>query len=171
MTLAPLSYFLTMFVVAGLALWLTDLEIMPAFILGAIAGSTSEAIVIPLVRQLKMREENETLLSVESSVNDVLSIVITVALVEAYKLGEFKIAAISSDLVASFLVAIVVGQGLFLGDARVLVYGALLWIAFHIFVLAYEEPTLRSSFGMEYDTYCANVSRWLPRLPGPTPPK
>jgi cell volume regulation protein A len=109
MTLAPLSYFLTMFVVAGLALWLTDLEIMPAFILGAIAGSTSEAIVIPLVRQLKMREENETLLSVESSVNDVLSIVITVALVEAYKLGEFKIAAISSDLVASFLVAIVVG--------------------------------------------------------------
>jgi NhaP-type Na+/H+ or K+/H+ antiporter len=109
LTLAPLSYFLTMFVVAGLALWLTDLEIMPAFILGAIAGSTSEAIVIPLVRQLKMREENETLLSVESSVNDVLSIVITVALVEAYKLGEFKIAAISSDLVASFLVAIVVG--------------------------------------------------------------
>ncbi|MEJ2047182.1 MAG: cation:proton antiporter [Dehalococcoidia bacterium] len=109
LTLAPLSYFLTMFVVAGLALWLTDLEIMPAFIRGAIAGSTSEAIVIPLVRQLKMREENETLLSVESSVNDVLSIVITVALVEAYKLGEFKIAAISSDLVASFLVAIVVG--------------------------------------------------------------
>ena len=108
-TLAPLSYFLTMVVVAGLALWLTDLEIMPAFILGAIAGSTSEAVVIPLVRQLKMREENETLLSVESSVNDVLSIVITVALVEAYSLGEFKIAAISSDLVASFLVAIVFG--------------------------------------------------------------
>jgi NhaP-type Na+/H+ or K+/H+ antiporter len=109
MTLAPLSYFLTMAVVAGLALWLTDLEVMPAFILGAIAGSTSEAIVIPLVRQLKVREETETLLSVESSVNDVLSIVITVALVEAYSLGEFKFAAISGDLISSFLVAIVFG--------------------------------------------------------------
>jgi protein-S-isoprenylcysteine O-methyltransferase Ste14 len=64
------------------------------------------------------------------------------------------------------LVAIVLGQGLILGDARLLVYGALLWIGFHIFVLAYEEPTLRGTFGAEYDTYCANVPRWLPRLPG-----
>jgi hypothetical protein len=55
-----------------------------------------------------------------------------------------------------------------LGNARLLVYGALLWIGFHIFVLAYEEPTLRRRFGAEYDTYCANVSRWLPRLPGST---
>ena len=56
------------------------------------------------------------------------------------------------------LVAIVLGQGLILGNARLLVYGALLWIGFHIFVLAYEEPTLRRRFGAEYDTYCANVS-------------
>ena len=66
------------------------------------------------------------------------------------------------------LVAIVLGQGLILGNATLLVYGALLWIGFHIFVLAYEEPTLRGSFGAEYGTYCANVSRWLPRLPGST---
>jgi protein-S-isoprenylcysteine O-methyltransferase Ste14 len=66
------------------------------------------------------------------------------------------------------LVAIVLGQGLILGNARLLVYGALLWIGFHIFVLAYEEPTLRGRFGAEYDTYWASVSRWLPRLPGST---
>jgi cell volume regulation protein A len=109
MTLAPTGYFLTMVVIAGLAMWLTDLELLPAFILGSIAGSTSEAVIIPIVRQLKLREDTETLLSVESSVNDVLSIVITVALVEAYSLGEFQIAAISGDLIASFLVAIVFG--------------------------------------------------------------
>ncbi|MFC1918827.1 cation:proton antiporter [Chloroflexota bacterium] len=109
MTLAPLSFFSVMVVVAGFALWLTGLELIPAFILGAIVGSTSETVVIPLVRQLRIREETRTLLSVESSVNDVLSIVITVALVEAYKLGEFKIASMSGDLIASFLVAIVFG--------------------------------------------------------------
>jgi len=32
------------------------------------------------------------------------------------------------------------------------------------FVLAYEEPTLRESYGAEYETYRANVPRWLPRL-------
>jgi len=109
MILAPLSFFLTMGVVAGFSLWLTDLELIPAFILGAIVASTSEAVVIPLVRQLKMREDTKTLLSVESSINDVLSIIITVTLIEAYMLGEFEIASISGELIASFLVAIVFG--------------------------------------------------------------
>ena len=98
MTLAPLTFFLTMGVVAGFVLWLTDLELIPAFILGAIVASTSEAVVIPLVKQLKVQEETQTLLSVESSVNDVLSIVITIALVQAYTLGEFDIASVSGDL-------------------------------------------------------------------------
>ena len=74
MVLAPLSFFSTMAIVAGIAIWLTDLSILPAFILGAIVGSTSEAVVIPLVRQLRIKEETSTLLSVESSINDVLSI-------------------------------------------------------------------------------------------------
>jgi NhaP-type Na+/H+ or K+/H+ antiporter len=42
-------------------------------------------------------------------VNDVLSIIITVALVEAYSLGEFEIASVSGDLIASFIVAIIFG--------------------------------------------------------------
>ncbi len=116
MTLAPLSFFTTMAVVAGFAVWLTDLELLPAFILGAIVGSTSEAVVIPLVRQLKIKEETITLLSVESSVNDVLSIIITVALVQAYVVGKFEIASVSGDLIASFLVALVFG-----------IIGALIW--------------------------------------------
>ena len=116
MILAPLSFFSTMAVVAGFAIWLTDLEILPAFILGAIIGSTSETVVIPLVRQLRIREETRTLLSVESSVNDVLSIVITIALVQAYTLGEFDIAMVSGNLIASFLVALVFG-----------IIGALIW--------------------------------------------
>jgi cell volume regulation protein A len=116
LVLAPLSFFLTMLVVAGLAVWLTDLTVLPAFILGAIVGSTSEAVVIPLVRQLKVNEEAQTLLSVESSMNDVLSIVVTVALVEAYMVGRFEFISVAGDLIASFLVALVFG-----------VIGALIW--------------------------------------------
>lgn len=33
-----------------------------------------------------------------------------------------------------------------------------------LFVLTYEEPTLREKFGLDYDDYCKNVPRWLPRL-------
>jgi NhaP-type Na+/H+ or K+/H+ antiporter len=116
LVLAPLSFFITMMVVAGLGLWLADLEVLPAFILGAIVGSTSEAVVIPLVRQLKVKEETQTLLSVESSMNDVLSIVVTVALVQAYIAGKFEIVSVSGDLIASFLVALIFG-----------IIGALIW--------------------------------------------
>jgi protein-S-isoprenylcysteine O-methyltransferase Ste14 len=62
------------------------------------------------------------------------------------------------------VVGVIVGQGLFLGDLRVLGYGALVWLAFHLFVVGYEEPTLRRSFGAEYEKFCANVPRWIPRL-------
>ena len=41
-----------------------------------------------------------------------------------------------------------------------LVAVALLW---HLFVVAYEEPTLERQFGEEYRAYRARVSRWLPR--------
>ena len=32
------------------------------------------------------------------------------------------------------------------------------------FVQLYEEPTLRKMFGAEYDEFCRNVPRWVPRL-------
>ena len=34
----------------------------------------------------------------------------------------------------------------------------------HLFVIGYEEPTLRKMFGAEYLAYCRNVRRWVPRL-------
>jgi protein-S-isoprenylcysteine O-methyltransferase Ste14 len=32
-----------------------------------------------------------------------------------------------------------------------------------LFVRLYEEPTLRKLFGSEYEEYCDNVRRWVPR--------
>jgi protein-S-isoprenylcysteine O-methyltransferase Ste14 len=60
--------------------------------------------------------------------------------------------------------AVIVGQSLVLGNVRVLGYAALVWLAFHLFVLAYEEPTLRKKYGDEYKVFCSNVPRWIPRL-------
>jgi protein-S-isoprenylcysteine O-methyltransferase Ste14 len=58
----------------------------------------------------------------------------------------------------------ILGQALILGNVRVLEYGALVWLLFHLFVLVYEEPTLRASFGSEYESYCAAIPRWIPRI-------
>jgi protein-S-isoprenylcysteine O-methyltransferase Ste14 len=62
------------------------------------------------------------------------------------------------------VLAVIAGQALFFANPRLLGYCALVWLCFHIFVVAYEEPALRSAFGPEYETFCRGVSRWIPRL-------
>ncbi len=58
----------------------------------------------------------------------------------------------------------ILGQGLLLGNIALLEYGAVVWLLTHLFVLVYEEPTLRSTFGAEYISFCAAVPRWIPRI-------
>ena len=60
--------------------------------------------------------------------------------------------------------SIIIGQGLLLGNAYLLLYAAVVWTAFRGFVLLYEEPMLRRTYGAEYEAYCARVRRWIPVL-------
>ena len=62
------------------------------------------------------------------------------------------------------VVSLILGQGMFFGSIRLLEYGVAIWAAFHLFVLTYEEPTLRKAYGPEYEQFCTNVPRWIPRF-------
>ncbi len=42
-------------------------------------------------------------------------------------------------------------------------YTGLFLLTMHAFVVAYEEPTLRQTFGNDYEAYCRRVNRWWPR--------
>lgn len=59
--------------------------------------------------------------------------------------------------------AAILGQALLFASEQLLIYGLLVWLAFHLFVYLYEEPTLRRTFGEEYEAYCRTVPRWIPR--------
>jgi protein-S-isoprenylcysteine O-methyltransferase Ste14 len=68
------------------------------------------------------------------------------------------------------VVAMVMGQSLLFGSGAVLAYAAVLWLGFTLFVVLYEEPTLRNAYGAEYDAYCRSVHRWIPSVrSAPTP--
>jgi protein-S-isoprenylcysteine O-methyltransferase Ste14 len=62
------------------------------------------------------------------------------------------------------LVALILGQAALLPDVRLAGYAALVWLVSHLFVLGYEEPTLRRSFPEDYRAFFAAVPRWIPRL-------
>jgi len=62
------------------------------------------------------------------------------------------------------VVAIILGQGFLLGSVVLLGYALVVWLACHLFVLLYEEPTLHKQFGESYRVYQSQVRRWWPRL-------
>jgi protein-S-isoprenylcysteine O-methyltransferase Ste14 len=62
------------------------------------------------------------------------------------------------------VVGAIAGQALLFANAPLLAYALGVWLLFHLFVLGYEEPTLRRQFGDSYLTYQREVRRWWPRL-------
>lgn len=56
------------------------------------------------------------------------------------------------------------GAAFFYQSTPLLGYAGLFFLAAHLFVIWYEEPTLRQTFGTDYDAYRQQVRRWWPRL-------
>ncbi len=59
---------------------------------------------------------------------------------------------------------VLVGAALFYGSWLLLSYTGLLFLITHALVVWYEEPTLRRTFGEEYELYCRRVRRWWPSI-------
>jgi len=59
---------------------------------------------------------------------------------------------------------VITGWALLFQSLRVLGYGVVVALFFHLFVVAVEEPSLRGRFGDSYERYCREVGRWVPRI-------
>jgi protein-S-isoprenylcysteine O-methyltransferase Ste14 len=59
---------------------------------------------------------------------------------------------------------LVLGEALLARSPALFVYWAFWFLAANLFVIGYEEPTLRRLFGESYDEYTRRVGRWIPRL-------
>ena len=57
----------------------------------------------------------------------------------------------------------IIGQAMVLGRPGLLLYAVVFGVAVGSFVHFYEQPTLTSQFGAEYEAYRAAVPPWLPR--------
>lgn len=60
--------------------------------------------------------------------------------------------------------AVIFGQALLFGSITLLEYGVVITVAFHAFVILYEEPKLTRTFGDEYREFREHVPRWIPRF-------
>ena len=60
--------------------------------------------------------------------------------------------------------AIVLGEVLLSRSTALGVYWAIWFACVNLFVIGYEEPTLRQQFGASYDEYVKRVGRWIPTV-------
>ena|SRR5207245_4422727 len=67
-------------------------------------------------------------------------------------------------------VLVLLGEAWLFMSLALLVYTMLAAVGCHLFVVLYEEPTLRRRFGAEYEMYQRNVRRWIPGAPRSTAP-
>ena len=65
------------------------------------------------------------------------------------------------------ILAALLGHFLWFGYWNLLIYGIVVFIAFHVFVTYYEEPTLKRKFGAAYEDYLRSVPRWIPSFRDP----
>ncbi len=53
---------------------------------------------------------------------------------------------------------------LWFGYWTLLIYTVLAFIGVHVFIILYEEPTLKKRFGASYENYLKSVPRWIPKF-------
>ena len=74
--------------------------------------------------------------------------------------GPYRVVRNPMYLGAGFALA---GAALFHQSFALLWYIGALFLITHLFVVAYEEPTLRRTFGKNYEAYLGQTGRWWPR--------
>jgi cell volume regulation protein A len=114
------NFVLSFLVSAGLLMLIFQLPLLPSLMFGSIVGGITSAVVIPLVRYLHLQEGSIALLSLESALSDVLCIVIFISLFDLYTFGEFDARAAIGKIVASILVAAIIG-----------IAGGIVWSVIH----------------------------------------
>ncbi len=105
LSLTITNFVLTMGGVAIAAHFFTGLGPQLSLMLGAIIGSTSPAVIVPLTKRLNMAQSTKTILFLESAVSDVLSIVVAIGFMDSYRFGTLRLGQMLGQIVATLLLA------------------------------------------------------------------
>jgi len=107
--LTTISFIITVSVVTLASMLFFQLPFLLALLFGMMLGGTSSAVVIPLVAQLPLDKKIKSILTLESSISDVYSIVGALTVMSIILTGELSGAGVVSSVISSFAIALFIG--------------------------------------------------------------
>ncbi|MBN1792592.1 cation:proton antiporter [Candidatus Woesearchaeota archaeon] len=84
-------------------------DFMVALLLGFVLSGVSSAFVIPILKQLKPRGEIYTMLTLESALTDVYTIVFALTVLQIIKINEVSFQAVMNQIASLFAIACLIG--------------------------------------------------------------
>ncbi|MEK6941280.1 MAG: cation:proton antiporter [archaeon] len=111
----PQATLFTLFVcllTAALTMFFTfflGFPLLSGLLLGFIIAGTSYEIIVPLIAKLSVSEETKTFLNLESALNDAITIIAAIALVQLMLLKTFDVINPLQKIASAFSIAIVLG--------------------------------------------------------------
>lgn len=104
-----LAFVFSVFLAAGALYYLLGWHLVVALLLGAVLGGTNSAIVLSMLSRATGREETKTILSLETVLNDPLTIVTAIVLVQVMASGSVSLQSAGNIFASSFSIAAVAG--------------------------------------------------------------
>lgn len=107
--ITALSYFVTMILLSSAVFLLSGLSIVGSVFVGAVLAAPAPAVMIPLARQLNLKDYTRTILTLESSLGEALGIIVALAVLELIRLSDIRVGKLIGTLVSTFIFAVVIG--------------------------------------------------------------
>jgi NhaP-type Na+/H+ or K+/H+ antiporter len=103
------SYLIALVLLAAALRFVTDLPYATVLFIAAVLAGPAPSVIIPLVRQLRLRDSVRTTLTLESSLGEAVCIVVSLAVLELMARQEVVVGHLIGRLLSSFTFAIVLG--------------------------------------------------------------
>ncbi len=94
-----------LFSMAGVAAayhWITGAPLFHSLLIGAVLGCTSGAVVIPLVREMRMAQNTRTILTLEAALGDALAVVTVVFLIRYFQTPSLSLGSHGAGVLNAF---------------------------------------------------------------------
>lgn len=104
------AFILSVFSAAAFSYFVLGWSLPKGMLLGAVIGGTTSVTVVSILRQLKVRDEIFSLLSIESVLTDILCVVVVISILQIELFGgEFSLSASLNQLLSIFSIGAMIG--------------------------------------------------------------